>query len=496
MRLSVAVLLLCCNVAWASPESEAFKRAGLEELKGNRHERALEQFQQAVKADAADLDAAFFLAATYNRMGRHGEAYDDLFALEDRGYRNAEVDFEIGWALAAAEQADDCVVRLERYRQSVPARALALEFLGRCRLLSRDYDKAEAALREAKALDPASAPRVDLMLAQVKHARGDTQAASTMLADIMRGDTDIGRALRRAQAAVAAAAAPGTGWKLWGSAAFGHNSNVIALGNTTPLPADITGKGSGFLRAGFGISNSAQIDGKTLGSAGYGLLFDRYEAIGSANLDDHYLYADVTHQLNPQLALSLRASMQLTYLDGTQFRTQPALRAAAAYRFTPNSATEVAYAFAAADYAKPATLPAFDRNGDNHTLSINHLLRPAGSPWSGSIGVAYADNRTEGSDFRSSSTTASGVLRYAFGGKIDLAVGGSVGRERYRNPNSLSAAAVARRDNPKSVFAQLSGPLTDKLRYYVQLQSGHSDSNISFYDYRQRTVVGGVSIDF
>jgi tetratricopeptide (TPR) repeat protein len=128
-------------------------------------------------ANTPEQDAVFTKAANLNRAGNAAEAYLGLKALEDAGYRNREMDFEIGWSLLGMGRAGACVPRLERYEQTVPGRALTSEFLGRCHLLLRDYDKAEARLREAIARDPGARQRVEIFLLQAQLGRGEKSAA-------------------------------------------------------------------------------------------------------------------------------------------------------------------------------------------------------------------------------------------------------------------------------------------------------------------------------
>lgn len=496
MRNFVALALLCAaTCVVASPESESLTRRARDALEAQRYEDAAKLLVDAVRADPADRVAVFYLGATANRLGRAARAHALLAKAEADGLKDPELDFEMAWSLMELGEAAQCDERLQRYEKANPGRALASEFQGRCLLALGRYTDAEAKLREALARDASSKPRVDLLIARVQYARGDRRAAAATLAEASFGSSDVGRALRDGQAALAALAPPpGTGLKFAASAAVGHNSNVIGLGNTIPLPADITGKSSAFVRTSFGVSNTVQIDSQTRGSVGYGLLLDRYLDIRAANLDDHYLYAEIAHRRSERLTLSMRGSMQITYLDGAHFRTQPAVRAAAAYRFTPNSVTEASYVFAEPEYAVNANVPAFDRNGDIHALSLNHVMRVPDSPWSGSIGYAHVENRAEGSDFRSTGDAASAAVRYAFTTQTDLTVGANFGRDRYRNSNSLTG--FARRDKPQSGFVQINGPLAEHLRYYVQIQASRSGSNISFYDYRQHTLLGGIAVDF
>ena len=123
MRIVIVLGLLCSAIAaMASPQSEALKREGQRALEAGRHEEAIERFQAASRADPADRDAAFLLAATFNRSGDFEGAYLRLKALEGAGYRNREMDFEIGWSLLGMGRAGACVPRLERYEGAAPTR--------------------------------------------------------------------------------------------------------------------------------------------------------------------------------------------------------------------------------------------------------------------------------------------------------------------------------------------------------------------------------------
>lgn len=474
------------------------KREGLRLVESNRHDAAIERFRAATQADPADRDAAFLLAATYNRTGDFQTAYAALKSLEDAGYKNREADFEIGWSLLGMGRAGACVPRLERYERASPGRAIVSELLGRCHLLLRNYAKAEASLRDSVARDPSSKARVDLYLTQVQLERGDAQAADTTLAGVLRADSDVGRALRDGQAALAALTPPpaDTGLRMSASLSYGYNDNVIGLGNTMPLPTDISGKDSGFLRAGVGVSYTHAFSEKTRGSIGYGGLFERYDEFKTANLDDHFVFADIAHRLNERLALSLRASYQVTYLGGTRFREQPALRPAVAYRWNDSMVTEVSYTYAEPDYVARSIAPQFERDGHINAFSISHLLQRPGSPWSGSISYAHTENRPLGADFQSEGDSVSLAVRYQFAPRTHLTFSASMSEERYANANSLTGFASRRLDRPVGMSAQFTAPLSEKMHYFIQLQSGSSHSNIALFDYKQSAVVAGIGVDF
>ena len=378
-----------------------------------------------------------------------------------------------------------------------PGRGQASEFLGRCYLALRQYDKAETMLKRALERDPRLAPTVNLSLAALEQARGKPEAARAHLESVASADAPTGRALRELAGPPEPVTQPDKPLRLSLSLSIGHNDNVIGLGNTIPLPTDISRKGASFTRLSGGASYSNQLDNATALTLGYALLLDRYEDLGSANLVDNYLYADLFRQATDRMGLSLRVSGQVTELAGRRFRDVVGVRPAVSYRFSNDAVTEFAYAYSDSIYKTPVAA-AFSRDGDAHALSAVHSFRLRGTNWSGAVGATYGINRGEGSDFKSDSLGASATLRYTFPNRIVAALGLSVTRDDYRNPNSLAGAgfAFAREDRQNVVSGQFTGPLTDNLRWFVQAQKLRNRSNISFYDYKQNGVSAGIAADF
>ena len=464
MRFAVALGLLCSSLAaFASPESEAL----------------------------------FLQGAQANREGRFSAATPLLLKAESLGYRNPEIHFELGWAAMGTGQAQACVERLERFEAAVPGRGQANEFLGRCYLALRQNDKAEAMFKRALERDPRLAPTVNLSMAALEQARGRPQAARARMESVASADAPTGRALRDLAGPPDPAIQPDKPLRLSVSFTLGHNSNVIGLGNTMPLPADISRKSADFTRLSAGGSYTRQLDSTTSATLGYAALVDRYEGIGGANLVDHYLYADFFRQMSARTGFSVRVSGELTDLAGTRFRDVVAIRPALSYRFSSDAVTELAYSFSDSTY-NTQVAPAFSRDGEAHALSATHSFRLRGTNWSGAIGATYGVNRSEGNDFKSDSLGASGTLRYTFPNRIVAALGAGVTRDDYRNPNSLAGAgfAFARADRQNVVSGQLAGPLAERLRWFIQAQKLRNQSNIAFYEYRQSVVSAGIAADF
>jgi tetratricopeptide (TPR) repeat protein len=496
MRKLLALGLLCSAMtATASPESEARKREGLQSLAAGRFGEAIERFAAAAQSDPGDLEASYLQGVAANRLGQFSAAEPALKRAEAGGYRSPELEFELGWTALAGGRAQECVERLERYEAAAPGRGQVSEFLGRCHLALRQLDKAEAMFRQAVSRDARLAPTVNLSLAALETERGKPVTAHEHLQSAVSADAPTGRALRDLAGPPDPPEQPDKPLRLSMSLAGGHNSNVIALGNTIPLPTDISRKSADFARLAFGASYSHQVNQSTGVTAGYALLLDRYDSLPSSNLNDHYLYADVFHQATDRMALSLRANAEYTELASKGFRDLWGLRPALSYRFFRNSVTEFSYTYANSNY-KAQSLPIFNRDGPAHNLAAVHSFKLGGTRWAGALGLSYNRNDTDGSDFQSDGVGLSATMRYTFPNRVVLAFGASASRDDYSNPNSLAGFAFAREDRQQVLSMQVSGPLAPRLRWFAQAQDLRNKSNIIFYDYKQTVFSAGLAADF
>ena len=495
---AVALVLLCTTTAaLASPESEALKQQGRQSLANAQFMEASERFAAAVKADARDTEAAFLLGVAANRAGQFSVSGPALRQAQSGGYRNPDLEFELGWAALGAGQARACIAHLERFEAEAPGRGQTSEFLGRCHLALKEYDRAEARFKQALERDARLAPTVNLSLASLAQARGKPDAARAHLESASSADAPTGRALRELAGPPDEAIQPDKPLRLSMSFAVGHNDNVIGLGNTIPLPTDISRKGADYARLALGGSYTRQLTARSSATAGYALLLDRYDGLSSSNLNDHYLYLDLFHQATERVGLSLRTSAEYTELGGSSFRDLWALRPAISYRFSANAVTELSYNYSDSDYKFP-TAPVFNRDGTAHGLALMHSFRLSGTRWGGAVGLSYNRNNAQGSDFQFDSLGASAAVRYTFANRIVAAFSVSGTSDDYRNLNSLAGTgfSFARADRQQVASVQFTGPLSDKLRWFVQAQALRNKSNIAFYEYKQNVATGGIAVDF
>ncbi len=496
-KLLAIALCGLATAAAASPESEALVRRGLAEFEAQRYRDAIHFFGEAVKADPKDLHAVFLQGATLNRLGNYREAYLLIRGVENQGGKHREIDFEAGWALMGMGRARACVDRLERFEQANPGRGQTSEFLGRCYLQLGELDRAETQFKLAVERDARLKPGIELSLARLEQARKRPDAARAHLEAASAANAPTGRALRDILGLPEPAFQPEKPLALAASLFAGRNDNVIGLGSTIPVPADITGKGALFLRANLQGAYTYVLPTRTSATLGYAGLFDRYRDLSAADLNDHFLYADLFHVVRERIGASLRVSHQYTELAGNDFRDQSTLRPALIYRLAENSVTELAWSYAFADYHAP-TSGVFDRDGNAKSLALTHSWRLPRTPWSGGFGITHTRNRADGGDFSFNVNAVSASLAYELAPRITASLGISIGVHDYLNPNSLAGTgfSFARDDRQATVSAQLAGPLARGLRWFAQAQHLRSSSNIPFYDFKQNVVSAGIGASF
>jgi tetratricopeptide (TPR) repeat protein len=482
-RLLAAVLLCIAAEAAASPQSDALVRRGVAELDAARYRDAIHFFGEAVKADPQDLRAVFLQAVALNRLGNYREAYLLIRGIENQGAKHAELDFEAGWALMGLGRAGECVERLERFEQASPGRGQTSEFLGRCHLQLGERERAEAHFRLAVERDP--------------RLKGSADFRAGRIADAAATDTPTGRALRNVLGLPEPIFQPDKPLALSASLTIGRNDNVIGLGNTIPLPTDISNKAANFLRANLHGAYTRVLPTRSAATLGYALLVERYDDLSAANVSDHFVYADLFHAVRGRIGASVRFSHQLTELAGDKFRDQSGLRPALSYRFSENSVSELAWSYAVADYHSAASGP-FDRDGHAKSLTATHSLRIPRSAWSASLSAAHLRNRAEGGDFSFDANSVSASLGYDIVRLASASLGVSYARHDYLNPNSLAGSgfSFARDDKQTAVSAQLAGPLSRGLRWFLLAQIFRSESNVAFYDFKQNVLSGGVGANF
>lgn len=493
--------LLASATAGAAGKPDEKLAKGIAELDGGHYREALQHFNEASQADPADQRPVFYQGATLNRMGKFAPAYALFEYARKKGLSHPDLDFEAGWSLTGMRHCQGALARLAAFEKARPGRGQTQEFMGRCHLALGDLAKAEAAFQEALKRDPKLKPTVSLYLAALEKRRGKPEAAAGHLRSAIASDTPMGRALRQ-EAGPLLAGRPRAGeekpWRVGFSAAGGYNDNVIALGNTIPLPPDISRKGSWFTRVAADGAYDFRLSPNDVLTVGYAFLADIYPDLSDADLTDHTGYLNYRHAVDEHWSGALYFSEEFTRIGGDDFRNQAAVRPAVSYRVGPSSSVELSYTRSEAEYLLPHRLPVHDRDGHADGVSLLYLFKAQDLGLWGSVGYAHAWNAADGGDFDFETDSASLRLAKSLPWEVVAEVAYTYSDYRYDNPNSFAGTGFgfARGDQAHGIGAGLSRPIDKQSRVFLRYGRSDANSNIPFYEYDQNVWSGGVDLRF
>ena len=192
-------ILAFSSTATASPESRKLILQGHADMTAGNYEESLKKFVAAGKADPKDAEAVYFEGAALNRIGRFDEALSRLEKAATLGFKGPGLAFDTGWALLRLGRWIDAVVQLEQFEKAVPGRGKTSEFLGQAYLGLKQYDRAEAKLKEAIQRDPQLKPTALLHLAMLERDRKNPAAAERYLETLLKEvpDSPIAQTLRQ-----------------------------------------------------------------------------------------------------------------------------------------------------------------------------------------------------------------------------------------------------------------------------------------------------------
>jgi tetratricopeptide (TPR) repeat protein len=186
-------------MAAASPQSHQLVLMGHADLNAGNYQEALKKFDAAIKADPNDAEAVYFSGAALNRAGRFEDALSRLQGAFAMGYRQPGLAFDSGWALLRLGHWAEAIAQLEYFERNIGGRGKTSEFMGQAYLGLRQYDQAEAKLKEAIQRDADLKPTVLLYLALLERERKNPAAAEGYLEMLLSEapDSAIARAVKK-----------------------------------------------------------------------------------------------------------------------------------------------------------------------------------------------------------------------------------------------------------------------------------------------------------
>jgi len=186
-------------IAAASPQSHQLVLMGHADLNAGNYQEALKKFDAVIKADPNDAEAVYFSGAALNRAGRFEDALSRLQGAFAMGYRQPALAFDSGWALLRLGHWAEAIAQLEYFERNIGGRGKTSEFIGQAYLGLRQYDRAEAKLKEAVQRDADLKPTVLLYLALLERERKNPAAAEGYLEMLLSEapDSAIARAVKK-----------------------------------------------------------------------------------------------------------------------------------------------------------------------------------------------------------------------------------------------------------------------------------------------------------
>jgi len=505
--LLAAVVLTLAVSAQASPQSQRLIGEGRALLAKGDTDGALATFDAAANADPNDAGALYFQGAALNRLSRHAEALPKLQAAQGKGAKTPGLDLEMGWALLGTNRFADAIGRLQAYDAAKPGVGKTSELLGRAHMGLKQYDQADACLKEAIRRDAGLTISSQFYLAMLAAARNDGAGVTGHLdrmADALEGMADV-----RGGPPGQPPAEPGEDkpWHITLMLGGGYNSNAIAAGDSglpggAPLPGDIRRDGTTFATMGLGATYELINQENDALTVGYTLQSDLHgeNDTHGADLMSNYWFAEYDHRFTDRLFGTVTVADLYARVGRQPFLNQVMARGTLAYQCSEAVVVEGAYIYHNKDFlfGSPRRRQQ-DRDADAHTLMITWFVAVPETDLRTRCGYYHTYNRAEGSDF-----DYDGDAVFVFGAHplpcdVNLEVGYTRIWNDYHEPNSVAGPfgwAFSREDNVHVLSAEFTRPLGKGVTLFMRYEARWNGSNIPEYGYNQHVYTGGILCEF
>ena len=493
----------------ASERSSALIDEGLKALQQSDWNDALRDFIAASVADPKDSEALFFQGVALNRLALHIEALAQIESARAAGVENAAMEFEYGWALLGAGRIEDALASLQAYKAANPDSAKASEFIGRAQFALGNSGAGQKSFDEALRLDPSLESSIAFFRAGLAQAQGKAIEGNEFLDSAAAADQTgaVSRAVRQHLELLNAIQSQRRDkpWSVFGSAAVGRDSNVIALSEEIARPSDITRQDSTYANLTAGAQYRLDIDKNQ--NVTIGGLFNHRDYRDISGSDTGTLNAFVRYQQSVTRRLVASVSGGLTHIrvDGSQKQNTANFSPSLRYLINNRVRLDAVYSFSKINLPEPTATPA--------SLDRDSKLQSLG----GTITIAFPDLRTDinfGGAILQNSAVGSDydyrARRLTLGARTPLPwdVIGGLGLTRtaydYLNLNSLApttpagptAFGFARNDTITSISANLSRPINDRLTAFARVTRTNAASNLAVFQFDKKDIQIGITARF
>ncbi|MBO6783551.1 MAG: tetratricopeptide repeat protein [Alphaproteobacteria bacterium] len=498
--------------SYASPRSSALIDEGIVELQRNEWRQALAKFLAASVADPDDSEALFFQGVAMNRLGLHEPALAQIEKARNAGVKNADMDFELGWAQLGTGQYDAAVDSLSAYRTENPDSGKASELIGRAELARGNNVAADAAFDTALRLDPSLESSINFFRAAQAQVRGNSLESADRV-DAVAGyqqNSALSQAMRRHQELLRSVEATRPQqqtkpWRAFGVVAVGRNSNVIALSEDIARPADITRKDSTYYDLTAGGEYRMPLDPTQSLTGGVVLNHRNYRDIGDNDTHTINLYGRYDKQINNRFLASVTASYGHVRVAEEKRQTSVGISPSLQYRINDRLSLSAFYQAQKFNYPEVTNQAASrDRDSKQQSAGANLAFAFPSLNTEAVFGISRINNSSEGSDNDYNALRFSGSVRTQLPYDIVGAISFVSTDYDYENLNSLAptsppgatAFGFVRQDGIQTYSLELTRPINETYTAYARASKTNANSNLAVFSYDQKDIQIGVTARF
>ncbi len=153
------------------------------------HAAALQEGRSILAEDPGNASVRYYMAGALSRLGRWGEARDELLRLLERRPDDTEALANLAWCQTNLEQLEEAKATYNRILAIFPAHVQAESGLANLAFVSGDYQEAARLYRQLLARRPNHLPSL-LTLAQIFEGAGRTKEAEVVYEQILHVEPD------------------------------------------------------------------------------------------------------------------------------------------------------------------------------------------------------------------------------------------------------------------------------------------------------------------
>jgi tetratricopeptide (TPR) repeat protein len=498
-----AVLLLLFSPVLAFAQalpSQSYDLAlskGIHALNGKRYEEAEAAFREALKTRPRDAQATYYLGATQRASGQYKEAWETLKTAAGLDPSLHPVHFDLGVTAFHLERHDEALAELlqaERlepksgHRQAMTQYYLGLTYdqLGRFSEAAPKFLRA-ATLSPELALNARYRAGVSLYRQGfLEEARGEFEEAIRMAPDSKQAAS-----ARPFLAEIEKAQPPSPRWSLSLGLGVQYDSNVILLGEDTPLPAGISDESDvrwvGTVQGDLKLFEAARWNG----TARYQFYQSLHQDLDDFNVQNHDLGVTVVHR-PPGRPYQFRFEPGIAdaFVDGEGYVLTRTAAVTAVFSRSRARLTDFRYRYQNRHFRDSDRFPDNDdRTGILQAASLTQYWFFSGRKGNVQAGYTYDRDSARGADWDARGHRFHlGLTLPPLGMQPSLEA--DVTFRGYDHPNSLSTETPPeeREDTIQVYTLTLQRGFTPRLSGAVQYLYNRNASNIEVYDYNRQIV--------